>query len=290
MDKYRKIDLSDWDLYRERSNSINYISKDGEKLLKCVPLNKEEKLDEYIEELNMYNKLNSLGMHTPAVYEIVDVGNSRHGIIYQFIKEKNSISRAVSYEPDKVEEYVSRYVTITKKMHSTTVPNNLLPRVEDRAIEVINKLGDKFLNNMQKSILLDFINSRERKDTLLHIDAHYGNVITTPNNDTYMIDTAMCAKGDPYYDIGFLYVFTLLSPEDATFGLFHVDQVKLKEMWQAYVKMYFNISTEEEIHNIEKKIKPYGLVAFINHALFLHTVEYQKYIVDHHFDYLFDLK
>ena len=69
MENYRKINLKDWDLYRERPNSINYISKDGERLLKY---SKSETLERYQKDLEMYNKLKSLNIPTPAFYEQKD--------------------------------------------------------------------------------------------------------------------------------------------------------------------------------------------------------------------------
>lgn len=288
MREYKKDSYKNWNLYRERINSINYVSKDEKYIMKVVKKETPEYLQEVEEEFKMYQTLASLGIPTPEVKDIYEYEDGKHGIVYAFVQNKVSISRGIGQDPTLVDDYMGRFVKVSKIIHDTVDKEHKLPKLTDRIQEGLKKYPNLFTPEQRKKVDA-FLATIPEDDHLLHCDYHLANFITkTDTGETYAIDTAMFARGYYLFDIGLLYNFLFHLDSDVLDDFFHMNGETRRKCWLSFIKQAFNLTDPKEILAFEKKIKPYGLCSFIGHTVFLNTTHFQDYTIEHHFNEIFE--
>lgn len=258
----RKISLDDWTLFSERNNSRNYISKDGNRILKASSLVSEIKIEDCENDIRMSNDVADLGIPTPKTLEIVEIENGGIGLISEYIKDKKSISRAISEEPGKMEDFIRKYADLEKKIHETKCDKSKFISIEERINAAIEKKSIFTQDEIRN--IKNVVESVPNTGTCLHVDSHYGNVISSPLG-VFAIDLGSFSYGNPIYDLGLLYYLTVseFTPEKAKEKIFHLNGEMLKKCWRYFLKYSQGIVDEREIEELENKITPFGFLSFL---------------------------
>ncbi|MCQ2609882.1 MAG: hypothetical protein MJ151_03745, partial [Lachnospiraceae bacterium] len=134
----RKISINDWQLFSKRRNSNNYYNKDKTLILKTSSEKIKIGLDEFENELKYSNEVSSLGIKTPKILEVVEFDCGGYGIISEYIKNKKSISTAISEDFQNAEYYIKKFVDVAKKLHSTKCSGSIFLSFEEKVERVIN--------------------------------------------------------------------------------------------------------------------------------------------------------
>lgn len=270
----RKISLNDWTLFSERMNSKNFVSKDGKLILKTSN-ETDYSIEDFEKEIRISKDVASLGIPTPKALEIVKIENGGIGLISEYIKDKKSISRAISEEPDKMESFIREYADLENKIHTTECDTHKFISIEERIDRAFQ--SKEFLSQDEIQHLKDLERSIPPKTTCLHTDSHYGNIITAPQG-VYAIDIGLFSYGNPIYDIGLLYYFSAsdIVPEAAQKKIFHMDRPLLKKCWRYFLKYSQGIVDEKEIQAYENKVAPFGFLTFLAHSTELNMDEIIK--------------
>ena len=119
------FDLTGWKCFSERRNSASYMSPDKKWMAKFFTEATASIEDELVNEMEVTRKAISIGIKTPKVDDICELSNGKKGIIYEYIEGKRSIARAISEEPDKLDEYIK-----DKLSESTAVFRKILMTYE----------------------------------------------------------------------------------------------------------------------------------------------------------------
>jgi len=223
-----------------------------------------------IREMMVGKKINEMGINCPEVIGLVSDGE-RTGVEFQRIIKKRSFARAISNEPERLEEFALRFAQNCKKLHSTRCDLTYFPNIKEFFYGVVSKTT--LLNNEQKCKVKAFIASVPQASTCLHGDLHFGNIITDGQND-YWIDTADFRYGNPLFDMGMLYIVCNRNPEYLTKELYHISNAQAAEFWKFFVKEY---APEYSLDEFNRKVLPFAALMMI---FFCERIKMNKEMAD----------
>ena len=233
--------------------AVSYFSNDNDTMVKIyepyVPLQKVEREKRVAKETFL------LGIPTPLTGQIIKVDN-RYGITFERILTKKSYARLLSENPDKYDELAKNFANITKLLHTTKCDTLVFSSQKDIYRRLVNKAD--YLDDTQKKAVNNFIDSIEDVETCLHGDFHFGNVIRTEDGEDLFIDMADFAYGCPLFDIGVLYLMSTTMDDAQIERLYHCKKELTTKFWKSFVKYYFGVNSENELKEIEDKVKPYA--------------------------------
>ena len=261
-EKPREISLDDYEVSGDGYTAISYNHKDGDSMMKLYAnfIRPEEVEKEKI----VATRTLALGVNTPLCGDLVSY-KGQSGITFERIKGKRSVARAISQEPERIEEFVHLYTEAVKKLHQSKCDTTLFDHIGKTYLRELEEARDHFTDDEYRQIR-EFVKDHEGPITCIHGDLHIGNVLLTNENDVLFIDMGDFAYGDPMYDIATLYVMAHIISEEQVVRLYHISKEEMLKVWQLFVKDYFNVSNEIEIKAIEDRIKPYAGIRIIQFA------------------------
>lgn len=257
----KNFDLTNWILFSERRNSQNYVSKDKKLLAKIFTDFSQKLLNEVQNEKEIISNAIEIGINTPNIYDIVELDDGRYGLIYEYIEDKKSLSRIISENPENTEIHIKKFAEMGKNFHSIKTNKNKFESMEERIIKNIKE--QNVLNDSQKLIALNYLESMEKLDYCIHGDFQPSNFIIS-NGKEYVIDLGGISYGNPLLDVGFFYFFTNFLPYTITKSVFKCDEKYVKSFWNYFLKYYFEDKTKEYIDYINKEIKKIAMVSFMS--------------------------
>lgn len=258
----REIDMNDYEQSGDGYTAISYNHVDGDSMMKLyAPFIAAEEVEK---EKIVATRALSLGINTPFSGELVS-HKGQIGITFERIKGKRSIARAISQEPERIEEFVHLYTQAVKKLHATECDTTLFDPVSKSFYRELEIAKDHFTEEEYVKIV-NFIKENETATTCIHGDLHIGNVLLTEANDVLFIDMSDFSYGNPYFDVATLYTMAYILSDEKVMHLYHIDKKTMQKVWRLFVKEYYNISTEDEIKKLEDFIKRYVGVRIIQFA------------------------
>ncbi|MBQ0041495.1 MAG: phosphotransferase [Clostridiales bacterium] len=256
MENYREINLNEWHAVGEGAIATTYVSEDGETLLKLNKMTANEPM--VLNEYNRSKNVASLGINTPAVYEVAKSGD-KVGILFQNIKHKKSYSRLIADNPEKIEEYTKAFAAKCKELHATPCNTELF---EGRA-DILRKAIDraKFISKY-KPELYKLVDGMADTTTCLHGDMQTGNLIDVDGTD-YWIDFDKFSYGDPIIDIAHMYtIYVGMSWLFFIQNIVHMRKKLLNKFWYIFMKEYYGFN-KEETDEFNKKLKIYNAIELL---------------------------
>ena len=268
-----EINLNDWTLKSNRTATQVFVNSDESQLLKIYKSISDEEMTAIAAEYNMSSKISKLGVPTPGVIEIAHLENGCYGVIYENIKNKVSLSRAVSQDKSKMDTCMIKFARMGELIHETEVDDvKLFDDIEEIIKKNLPKV--KTYTDEDKQIILDFMASVPKTKTLIHGDFHPGNVITNWDKD-YVIDVGDFTYGNPLYDWAQWFFMSHYLPEDNIDKVFHMSKADIIECWRLSVKYSFGYTSEEQIDEFEKEVEPFLAFVMIAHMnVFGEYIEY----------------
>jgi uncharacterized protein (TIGR02172 family) len=186
----------------------------------------------------------------------------RVGVEFERIPNKRSFSRAISEEPERMEEYMIHFAEACRKLHATPCDTKKFASVKDHFNRAIDASRD--FNDAEKARMHAFVNNAPDATTCLHGDMHMGNIITD-GTQNWWIDLADFRYGHPYFDMGMLYFVCICNPSDELAQrLFHLSHAQMVQAWELFVRYYFGSKvSQEEAHRL---IGPYAALYMVHFA------------------------
>jgi len=172
------IDINDYVLSGEGANGKSYdCLSDSSLMVKMYNASypKEPIFSEYEVAAKVFN----CGFPCPEPGELVTDGE-RVGIQFKRIVGKRSYARAISEEPERLEEYVREFARLGKNLHSIKCPEGVFPDIKENFRHMIE--AEKCYTATEKEKILSYLDSLPDEMTAIHGDFHIGNVITTLPN------------------------------------------------------------------------------------------------------------
>lgn len=171
----RLIDISDYVLSGEGANGKSYdCLSDTNLMIKMY--NTSYPREPIFSEYEVAKKVYECGFACPEPGELVTDGE-RIGIQFKRIVGKRSYARAISEEPERLEEYVREFAGFAKRLHSTKCPEGVFPDIKANFRHMIESEG--CYSDAQKAKIIAYLDSLPDEMTAIHGDFHIGNIVTT---------------------------------------------------------------------------------------------------------------
>lgn len=256
-----KIDISQWEVLSKRPGSSNYISPDRKWMVKTIISSHDNDLDIMHDEQRLSDDVLALGIPTPKNDGIIELEGDEHGIIYEFIDGKESLSRAISRDISRMEECMEKFEELRKTIHCTECDTDKFESFEDKIKDRLTRID--ILSDEDKKTIIEFMEKTPAATTCLHGDFHPGNFITASSGD-YVIDLGNFCYGNPLYDWGHWYFMSHFLPEEIAEAVFHVNRETVQQYWSLSLEKAFGAADDAAKAEAEKKIMPYMLFSVIS--------------------------
>lgn len=178
-----------------RNNKTVY--RDGERCVKVFNSD-YSKADVLNEALNQA-RIEETGLHIPKVLE-VGMLEGKWAIVSEFIKGK-TLSQLMEEEPEKKDEYLSRFVELQLEVQSKTSP--LLTKLKDK---MSRKIQQADLDANTRYDLLTRLEGMPKHNKVCHGDFRPSNIIITPENEAYILDWSHVTQGNASADAARTYL------------------------------------------------------------------------------------
>lgn len=171
----------------------------------CVKVfdNDFSKADVLNESLNQA-RVEETDLDIPKIIEVTKI-DGKWAIITEFI-EGPTLAELMAKEPEKEEEYMTRFINIQRRILSTKAPmlNKLVDKMQ-------NKISATTLNATARYELHMRLSAIPRQERICHGDFNPSNVICGTNGTDYVIDWAHVTRGAAEADVARTYLVFWLS-------------------------------------------------------------------------------
>ena len=188
----------------ERKNKTVY--RDGNLAIK-VFLNDYSKADILNEACNQA-RVEDCGLNIPRVREVCKI-DGKWAIATEYV-EGVTLQKMMDDHPEKMDEYLNRFVDLQMEVHSKKVAN--LNRLKEK---MQRKISATTLDATTRYELHTRLASLPEHDKVCHGDFVPSNVIITPDDKAYIIDWAHVTSGNASADVARTYLtFCLKGKQD----------------------------------------------------------------------------
>ncbi|MBR4183561.1 MAG: phosphotransferase [Lachnospiraceae bacterium] len=187
----------------------NVIAERGKKTVyrdgdKCIKVFSEDysKSDILNEALNQA-RIEETGLNIPKLYEVTVV-DGKWAIVYEYIEGK-TLAQLMEENPDKIDEYLDRFVDIQLEIQSKRSP--LLTKLKSK---MNRKISMTNLDATTRYELHTRLEGLPKHTKICHGDFDPSNVIITADDKAYVIDWAHVTQGNASADVARTYLLFCL--------------------------------------------------------------------------------
>jgi uncharacterized protein (TIGR02172 family) len=235
MSEYKDIDLSGWTQVGQGGNGTTYENPTEPDVILKVDRKQINTLEFVKHEFDVSKAVESLGLPTPKMREMVRVGDL-YATISERIKDKKSLSRICHDEPERIEEMAQLMCRMGKELFSTQCNTDFFPSRKEQLMRALDKA--QFISRKNRRILKDFAQTIQDIKTCSHGDFNMGNLVLSGDQPVW-IDLDRFGYGDPMFDIGHLYqICNVYAPMKQVQDIFHMTEQQLNLFWDAFAKAY----------------------------------------------------
>lgn len=149
------------------------------------------------------------GIPSVMSFDVVKVGDCL-GVVFEMLKS-DTLGHAMRDNPDRLEEYVDKYVALAKTLHTTHVPADGFARIQDVYHSRVRNLG-QWCSAEEMALLDSIIDDIPKADTVTHNDLHPGNIMIQ-DGELLLIDMPEVTMGPPICDLTSVYRDMISAPQ-----------------------------------------------------------------------------
>lgn len=233
--KLVEIDVSNCKLIGEGFfSSVYRIDKDT--IIKVF--RKAVSMENVERELNLAKEAFVLGVPTAISYDVVKVGDQL-GVRFEML-DCASLRDCFRDHPEQEKDLAKRYAELLTTINTTETVNPKLPKTKDQWLQKVETCK-AFLSKEEHAKLLSLISSIEERDTFVHGDCHFKNIMVQ-GNDLLLIDMDTLSKGHPIFELAAIYA-TYIAFEEASPGnnltFLGIDGPQVKRIFREVLDYYF---------------------------------------------------
>ena len=233
--QYPQINLADWQQVGEGGNGKTYVNPAAPDLILKVNNERLSTFEAVKHEYDVSKAVESLGLSTPKMYDLVRVGDA-YGTISQLIKDKKSLSRICHDEPERTEEMARVLAQKGKELFATPCKTDFFPSRKEQVLWAIDHAT--LVSRKNRALIRAFAESIPENGHCIHGDFQTGNIIQA-GDKYYWIDLDRFAHGDPMFDIGHLFqICKIYAPMKRVQDLFHMTLEQFHRFWNAFAEAY----------------------------------------------------
>ena len=237
---FRRLSLEGCELIAKGANGAVY-RYDPETIVKIY--HNGASLEEIRLEKDLCRKVFIKGINTAIPYDVVKV-DEYYGSVAELLSAK-SIAKLLRAEPEKLEEYVSVYTELLKKIHATPIKPGEMPAIKETGVDWVEFL-QPYLPTQQWEKLMAMMKAMPEPEFMIHGDYHANNVMIQ-NGEPLLIDMDTVAYGHPVFEFAAIYLgfvgYYECNPSGSMdfYGLPHEIVGKI---WETLMKQYFEDETQ----------------------------------------------
>jgi uncharacterized protein (TIGR02172 family) len=263
--KLREISVEGCELLGQGGNGSVY-RLDDDKIVKVYkPYMTREVIDR---EREFARNAFMNGVPSVIAYDLVRCGDS-FGVVFEMIKSK-TLGATIKDNPDKLEEYVDKYVALAKQLHSVHAAPGTFSNLKTVLHERVPLLA-QWCSKEELSLLDSLIDCIPDCDTLIHNDLHPGNIMIQ-DGELLLIDMPEVTTGPALYDLAGIYRDMILATQgnssseiERSIGLPKDVIFKIGNM---FFQKYTGITDKADL---EKYYQQLGLICAFNVTLVVAT-------------------
>lgn len=261
---YRKLSVEGCDVIGAGANGKVY-RLDADTIIK-VYFNSDA-LDDIQRERELARKAFVLGIPTAIPYDVVKVGDM-YGSVFELLNAK-MYSQLIIEDPDHLDQYVTQYVEVLKKIHETVVKPEDMPSIRDFAIGWAEDIeGEISKENYDK--LKQLIEGVPEDYHMIHGDYHVKNLMQQ-GDEALLIDMDTLSHGNPVFEFANMfnaYVgYEEMYPKERVGEFLGLNAYLVGAIWDKTLRLYFETEDQDQIDLIKKKISIIGYVRVLRRTL-----------------------
>ena len=232
---FRRLSLEGCELIAKGGNGTVY-RYDSETIVKIY--HNGASLEEIRLEKDLCRKVFIKGINTAIPYDVVKVGDY-YGSVAELLSAK-SIAKLLRANPENLEEYVTVYTELLKKIHATPVKPGEMPSIKETGVKWV-KFLQPHLPAEQWEKLLAMMNALPEPEFMIHGDYHANNVMIQ-NGEPLLIDMDTVAYGHPVFEFASIYLGFVGYCEcnhEGTMDFYGLPYDITVKIWETLMKQYF---------------------------------------------------
>lgn len=202
------------------------------------------------------------GVPCVIAYDVVKCGDS-YGIVFEMLRS-DTLGHAMKNNPERLDEYVEKYVALAKELHSTRIEPGTFTSIKTVLHERVPNLA-AWCTPEEMQLLDSLIDELPDENTLIHGDLHPGNIMIQ-DGELVLIDMPEVTMGAKIWDIAGIYRDMISapqgSPEDIELSV-GMPKELIMDVGQRFFRLYTGMNDEE----LDVYFKQLGLVFALNVVL-----------------------
>lgn len=197
------------------------------------------------------------GLPSVIAYDVVRVGDSL-GVVFEMVRS-DTLGHAMRDNPDKLEEYVDKYVALAKELHSTHVAPGTFTDIHDHLHEYANRLTE-WCTEEEVALIREIIDAIPHVDTLIHSDLHPGNIMVQ-DGELLLIDMPDLNIAPRVFDLAGIFRDLVSAPnspdprvKDSIEGSVGMPAELIARVGQMFFAKYTGISDPDELKAYLQKL------------------------------------
>ena len=202
------------------------------------------------------------GVPCVIAYDVVKCGDS-YGIVFEMLKS-DTLGHAMKNNPEKLDEYVDKYVALAYELHSTKIKDGAFTNIKTVLHERVTNLA-KWCSPEEMQLLDSLIDELPDGNTLIHGDFHPGNIMIQ-DGELVLIDMPEVTVGAKIWDLAGIYRDMISAPQttpEAVETSVGMPKELIMDVGYRFFRKYTGMNDEE----LEAYFKQIGLVYALNVVL-----------------------
>lgn len=199
-------------------------------------------------ELKLAKTAFILGIPTAISFDIVKVDN-KLGVRFEMLDCMSLKNYFLAY-PEKYDELLNKYAGLLKQINTTECYDLTIPNMHQIYSQKLEKIKHLF-SNEQYEKLFNLFSNLKQKNTLVHGDCHFKNIMVQ-GNDLLLIDMDTLSIGNPIFELAQLRAPYIAFEEDDPGNsekFLGVPNTYVKKLFNDVVKLYFKDNNDVKIQD-----------------------------------------
>lgn len=260
---YRRISVDGCEVIGQGANGKVY-RLDPETIIK-VYLNPDS-LPDIRRERELARRAFVLGIPTAIPYDVVKVGDG-YGSVFELLNAK-SFAKLINADYEHIDHYITLYVDLLKKIHSTEVSSDEVPDMRQTAIKWATFVKD-YLPEGKGEKLVSLVEAVPVQHTMLHGDYHIKNVMMQ-GDEVLLIDMDTLCQGHPVFELASVFnAYIGFSELDNSISakFLGIDHAVAIEIWEKAIPLYLGTDDEQKIEEVRKKAMLIGYTRLLRRLI-----------------------
>ena len=183
---------------------------------------------------------------------------TQYGLVFELLHAK-TLTYAMNAQPERVDEYLQRFVELAKKVHSVHLPANEFTSMKEMYKMNLNAVRDWY-SAEEMEMLTSLVESIPEADTMIHGDLHTGNVMVDDNDELILIDMGGMGYGHPFFDLMSMvgvYASELASNPEGLANYHGIPAALVEEIWERYMRKVFPDADDTKLTEYKRKAMGY---------------------------------